>query len=90
MDKEQLNALLKQLHAELSEADTVDAENRETLRALAKDIAELLDRADDDGASGYQALLEPLKLALVQFEVLHPMITLAITRVINALADMGV
>jgi len=44
MDKGQLNELLKQLHDELGHADSVDAESRDTLRKLAKDIQDLLDR----------------------------------------------
>jgi len=90
MDKQQLDELLKQLHDELGRADSVDAENRDTLRKLAKDIQDLLDRAEGDETPGYQSLLDQLRSTIVQFEVSHPGLSLAIAQVINALADMGI
>jgi hypothetical protein len=90
MDKGQLNELLKQLHAELGRTDSVDAESRDTLRKLAKDIQDLLDRAEGDETPGYQSLLDQLRSTIVQFEVSHPRLSLAIAQVINALADMGI
>jgi hypothetical protein len=57
---------------------------------LAKDIQDLLDRAEGDETSGYQSLLDQLRSTIVQFEVSHPRLSLAIAQVINALADMGI
>ena len=90
MDKQQLDELLKQLHAELGRTDSVDAESRDTLRKLAKDIQGLLDRTEGDQTRGYESLLDQLRVAIVQFEVSHPKLSLAIAQVINALADIGI
>ncbi|HLF02147.1 MAG TPA: DUF4404 family protein [Anaerolineales bacterium] len=90
MNKPQLDELLKQLHAELQQVDTVDGASRETLHALQNDIQNLLDRAEGEQAKGYRPLLDGLNRAVTQFEVSHPKLALAITQAINALVDVGV
>jgi predicted component of type VI protein secretion system len=90
MDKQQLDELLKQLHAELSQTASVDVESREALRTLMNDIQGLLNRAEGEQAKSYQPLLDGLNRAVAQFEVSHPKLALAITQAINALVDIGV
>lgn len=90
MDKQELNEMLQQLRDELNRADSLDADSRETLRSLATDIQNLLDRAEGDQRGGYKSLLDRLGEVVGQFEVSHPKLALAITQAINALVDIGV
>ncbi len=90
MDKEHLDELLKQLHAELHQIDTMDEARRKILRDLMAEIQSLLKRSDAERRRGYRSLLEQLQRAIVHFEGSHPKAALAITQVINALVKLGV
>lgn len=89
MDRQQLQAQLEQLHSELRRTDTVDERERETLRALAADIEELLKRGDDH-TQGYGGLSERLKESVAQLEASHPEATLLMRQLIDSLAFMGI
>lgn len=90
MNTEQLNALLKQLHTELENADSLDAASRESLRALMADIQKRLDDSAGEGVAHDPNLIEQLQVEVLKFELSHPLLTQAINQVINALADAGV
>ncbi|MBI3244518.1 MAG: DUF4404 family protein [Chloroflexi bacterium] len=90
MNKQQLHEKLEQLHAELQQAQTVDAGERELLRSLMKDIQELLDRPGDASAHQYHSLGERLSAALLRFELSHPALTASIAQAIDGLNRIGI
>lgn len=90
MDKQKLETLLKELHAELGRAEAVDEASRAALHDLSKEIRDLLKRGEHERRAGYRSLLDRLNESIVQFEGAHPTLALAITQVINALVDIGV
>ncbi len=90
MDKQKLEQLLNELHAELGRAEPVDDDSRAALRRLSKEIQELLRRSERERVDRYRALLDRLNGDIVHFEGSHPRLALAITQVINALVDIGV
>ena len=89
MNNEKLREQLEQLHAELSQTETVDAPQRELLKTLESDIQELLGR-EQNQPHHYSTLSERLSEAVAQLEVSHPQITLLMRRTIDSLAYLGV
>jgi hypothetical protein len=87
MDQDQLHQRLSQLHAELVATKPVDAETRDRLEVLARDIRAVLD-AEPKPASvePYQAMGARLKEAVASFEASHPQLSKTIENVIETLS----
>lgn len=87
MDQDQLHQRLAQLHAELVATKPVDAETRDRLEVLARDIRAVLD-AEPKPASvePYQAMGTRLKEAVASFEASHPQLSKTIENVIETLS----
>jgi hypothetical protein len=78
---------LEHLRRELSEAASLDPEDRELLAKLAGDIERLL--ADEASGSG-APLADRLRLATKRFEETHPKLTAVVGRVADALSNLGI
>ena len=89
MTKENLREQLERLHGELSRTETVDAQQRQLLKALENDIQELLSR-EENQPHHYRSLSERLNEGVAQIEASHPKITLLMRRAIDSLAFLGV
>ena len=89
MDREELRAQLEHLHAELKQADALDPQERELLRARASDIEQLLER-DEGQPHHYRGLGERLSEDLAKLEASHPQITLLMRRAIDSLSYLGI
>ena len=87
MEDKDLNSLLKQLRAELTNARTMDEQGRELLRDLDKDIRAFLERSDDDSDD---SLLERVQDSIDYFETTHPRLTTALSQILNALNNAGI
>ena len=90
MDKEQLRQMLQQLHTELSQAQSVDADERELLKCLKADVQAILERTDEASAQQYRSLSDQLTDALKQYELSHPRLTWAMEEVLEILSRAGV
>ena len=92
MDENQLRAALRDLHGELERSEVTEAETREALRSVARDIERVLgpegptlaEEAEQGGLAG------ALEEALVGFEAEHPALARLTRRVSNALSSMGI
>ncbi|MBL8076795.1 MAG: DUF4404 family protein [Anaerolineales bacterium] len=84
MKHQELEELLKKLHAEVDSIDSVDEENLKLLRDLEKDIDELLDRSDTS------SIVERLRDAIKQFEVSYPRLTSMLSEISNILSNAGI
>lgn len=78
--------LLQQLHATLEDKSSIGDEDRALLRQLAGDIQDVLGAPE----AKHPSLRERLESAVTRFEVTHPDIAAAISRVAKALGDMGI
>jgi hypothetical protein len=87
MEEKDLNSLLKQLRAELTNVKAMDEQGRELLRDLDKDIRAFLERSDDDTDD---SLLERLQDSVDYFETTHPRLTTALSQILNALNNAGI
>lgn len=90
MDKQHLLELLKNLHAELERAKSVDEESDKLLRAVMHDINRLVDDAHETASDEGKSINERLKQGAVQFEADHPRIAMIMNEVMDALAKMGI
>jgi hypothetical protein len=80
-----LHELLRQLHEELGKAGPLDAESRELLGVVARDIGQL--SSADAGMTGHVPALERLA---VRFESEHPSLSAALRQLVDALAKAGI
>jgi Domain of unknown function (DUF4404) len=81
--KEQLSAL----HERLEHTEAVDAQTRELLIVVMRDIARLLEQYTTTDEQ--RSLRERLEELAVQFEAEHPSVSTALRDVIDALAKVG-
>ena len=98
MEKTRLRELLEELHTELENADSVDAEAQKLLRGTMDDIHGALDRAEDSGdgkeadpnPDGEEGIQDRLNRAVLDFESSHPRVGFAVERLLKALSDIGI
>jgi ElaB/YqjD/DUF883 family membrane-anchored ribosome-binding protein len=90
MDKQALRGQLEELHAELQQLDSIDANERELLQGLARDVQEILTREADRTEQHYSSLGERLREAVAQVEASNPRATLLMRQVIDQLSYMGI
>jgi hypothetical protein len=85
MTSTDLHQLLQRLHEELGKAGPLDAESRELLGVVARDIGEL--SAPETDVAGHVPALERLA---VRFESGHPAVSAALRQLVDALAKAGI
>ncbi len=90
MDTTQLRKTLEELHAELEQTQSVDAETRQELTELNEQIQNLLAGPDRNFTTRHHPLTARLREALVGFEVSHPSLVPNIERVLDAFNEMGI
>ena len=88
MKKQELNASLHRLQADIDRLDLKDPEAKEKLEDLAASLTRHIEE-DGDAAQADQ-LLESLSAAVTRFEVEHPSLTAGLSQVMLALSSMGI
>ena len=86
MPDKKLGELLEQLHAELEQTRSMNEEEREMLVHLDEDIRRFIDPQEDDD----ETIFERIQDAIDHFEVEHPVITTALSRILNTLSNAGI
>ena len=95
MNQESLRDLLSQLHERLSASASVDAEGRDMLRTVMKDIERALSSSPptqsaaalSDESAGHASRLEGLA---VRFEAQHPAIAGLLRQIVDLLEKAGI
>lgn len=96
LDREKLQQTLAELHSQLDEAESLDADLAAQLRAVASEIEQTLEKRQAAGpATGSSETPPPstpelLEEAAVEFEQSHPTIAGTVRRLIDVLAQMGI
>jgi len=85
MTSADLHELLRRLHEELGKAGPLDAESRELLGVVARDIDEV--SAPKPGVAEHVPALEQLA---VRFESEHPAAARALRQLVDALGKAGI
>ena len=88
MEELNLQEQLEQLQRELANAEHLDSASRQRLEELHEEIEKALERSA--GNDEYHRLGRKLQDAYEHFEMSHPTLSAAITRVIDGLAAMGI
>jgi hypothetical protein len=89
MEREALRETLARLNAELEEAGPIDAPLRADLERTLAEIREAIER-DARRAGQEPSLKDRLEEFALHFEQSHPLLSEAISNVVNALARMGI
>jgi hypothetical protein len=85
MEQRELDELLKQLHARLGSTRSVDAEDRELLGTVLRDIESLLGR--NDAVAPHATRLDALA---AKFDAEHPALADALRQLVDALGKAGI
>ena len=89
MPKQRLREDLVKLREELERSPEVDAEARNLVAEISRDVETLL--ADSSGTSHEtQSLVDRLRSAAESFEDSHPSLTAAVGRIADALSALGI
>lgn len=86
---ERLRQVLSELEQELSSLDTVDDETRAVLEEISHEIHDSLHPKKQQTLEP-ESVTERLKVAVQKFEADHPTLAGAVTRLIDALGQMGI
>lgn len=89
MPNENLKDTLKQLHANLESAKTVDSETRLLLQVLDSDIRSLLNKNEDDTAE-VSGLVTRAQSLSAKFATEHPQLETVLRELADTLARMGI
>jgi hypothetical protein len=88
MEQQKLRELLKTLHQELEQVDSIDETTEVVLSNLRADMQRLLDEKvpslQEDAP-----LMERMNVALDHFESDHPKLSMTIQHLLDSLAKMG-
>jgi hypothetical protein len=90
MDKQRLLQTLAQLRTEVAQADSVDPETAELLESAMRDLQNELDKRGIKQPADIGPASTGLKDALLKFESEHPQLSVAVGKVADALAAMGI
>jgi hypothetical protein len=83
---QRLQQLLRELHTELGNSDSIDAESRRQLQDLAEDIETAVAASGaPEGEDGNQ-----LQQAVLEFETEHPRIAGILGQIADTLAKLGI
>lgn len=89
MENSNLNKSLNDLNTELQQTQPTE-KTQATVDALKQDVSPIVEQPEADHASDYQSLGERLNLALVDLDVDHPKLSVAIRTVLDDLAAVGI
>ena len=87
MDKQDLQATLRQLRDEVDRLGSGDPQKHAHLRQL---IAEIERELANGGGAGKESIAEGLKTAIDHFEVEHPTLGALLNQLLLALSSMGI
>lgn len=96
MEEQKLHTLLEQLHTEIHNTESVDANDIALLAELEADLRHLLGREGVSMAGEIQPgdiqpnLRKRLEKGLAQFEAAHPTLTQALDKVLSTLSSSGI
>lgn len=89
MPREKLQRLIASLNEELGSADSVDAESKEMLQQLTRDI-ENIAAGDGDPSATAEVASSQLEQATLKFETDHPRLSMILGEIIDTLGKLGI
>ncbi len=90
MEKQRLLQTLAELRSEMAQAESVDPETLALLETAMRDLQRELDKHGAKQPANMEPASTGLKDALLKFEAEHPQLSVAVGKVADALAAMGI
>lgn len=90
MDKQRLLQTLEELRAEVAQSESVEPETLELLEKAMQDLQHELEKRGAKRPQDVAPASSGLKDALLKFEAEHPQLSVAVGKVADALAAMGI
>jgi hypothetical protein len=90
MDRQELVNRLAELHEDLSRTEHADPETLELLQKLTADMGRLLGEKQLPPAAEVEPVSRGLRSLLLTFEAEHPELSVALGKVADALAAIGI
>jgi hypothetical protein len=90
MDDQELRELIEKLHAEIQNTHSVDEKGQELLLHLESDIRGLLAQSGGDGTPVRPSTIRRMEQGLDHFEVTHPTLTILLSKLLEALSNVGI
>ena len=90
MDKQRLLQTLAELRAEIAQEGSVDPETAGLLESAMRDLQSELDKRGVKASADLAPVSTGLKDVLLKFESEHPQLSVAVGKVADALAAMGI
>ena len=90
METQKLLQTLAELRAEVAQADSVDPETAKALELAIRDLQDELDKRGAKPTDDIEPASSGLKDVLLKFEAEHPQLSVAVGKVADALAAMGI
>jgi hypothetical protein len=90
MDKQRLLQTLADLRAEVARAESVDPETAALLESAVRDLQSELEKRGVKQPADIKPASSGLKDVLLKFESEHPQLSVAVGKVADALAAMGI
>jgi hypothetical protein len=90
MEKQRLLQTLEELRSEVAQTETVDPDTVAQLESAMADLQRELDKHGAKRSANVEPASSGLKDALLKFESEHPELSVAVGKVADALAAMGI
>jgi thiamine biosynthesis lipoprotein ApbE len=90
MDNNEKRELLNHIHDEINKIQQVDEKSSELLKDIDSDIRDLLENSGESPLDVNPSVVDRLETGIRHFEVTHPELTAAITKLIDSLSAAGV
>jgi hypothetical protein len=90
MDDRELRDLLEQTHAEIENTQRVDKEGQALLRHMSADIRDLLERSEGGQLQPHPSMLQRMRTSIDYFEITHPALTTALSKLLDSLNIAGI
>ena len=89
MDNKELDKLLRQVHDEIHNTQSVDEKESELLLDLEGDIRTLLNRPGNQPIQMQASMVQRLEKAINRFEVTYPELTTLISNLLDSFSSAG-
>ena len=90
MEAQELRELIEKLHAEIQNTHIVDEKGQELLLHLESDIRGLLAQSGGRGTPVRISTIRRMEQGLDHFEVTHPTLTILLSKLLEALSNVGI
>jgi chromosome segregation ATPase len=90
MPEREFNRTLEELHQELQQIESPDAQSRAKLQSLSEEIQEILARSGESPRPEDRSFMDRLERSAEEWEVSHPRLTQLANHIAHLLSNMGI